>query len=162
MGLDFSGYLLRKGENLREIFDTESWESLQKRELFYGRKSWELVYALRCDTQHDCISKLELEDWVDLMEILGQIGDYFKDVQDAYKVIGEDDWETYDELESRFPREVQLIKAYQKWYDMNFDIQPTLGYEFSVGYMKNFWEVADKVISYLENPDYEVWMSASY
>ena len=96
------------------------------------------------------------------MEILGQIGDYFKDVQDAYKVIGEDDWETYDELESRFPREVQLIKAYQKWYDTNFDISPTLGYEFSVGYMRNFWEAADKVISYLENPDYEVWMSASY
>ena len=68
MGLDFSGFYLKKGETLRDLFELP-YNEYNLRELFYARKGWELVYALNCDTNNTCESKLRLEDWINLMEI---------------------------------------------------------------------------------------------
>lgn len=163
MGLDFSLYKLRKGETMDDLWNMP-YEDREKRSLAYARKGWELVYALHCDTSGDCISRLKLEDWVDLMDKMAQIGDYFNDIWDAYHTIDaiEDDYDTLAELRAAYPREMKLIETYRIWYNKTFDIPPTLGYEFSVGYMLDFWEAADKVLKYLEDPDWEVWMIASY
>lgn len=163
MGLDFSLYKLRKGETMDNLWNMP-YEEQEKRSLAYARKGWELVYALHCDTSGDCISQLKLEDWVDLMDKMAQIGDYFNDIRDAYHTIDaiEDDYDTVAELRSAYPREMKLTETYRIWYNKNFDTPPTLGYEFSVGYMLNFWEAADEVLKYLEDPDWEVWMIASY
>lgn len=160
MGLDFYGFYLHKGETVKDYYKL-SYEKQEERDLFYARKGWELVYALRCDTQNDCISELKLEDWVNLMEILSPIGPYLDEIKKAYSVI-EDPYDEYEDIAKVYPREYQLVRTYEIWFDDNFDMSPQLGYEFSVGYMKNFWEACDNVIEYLEDPNYEVWMVASY
>lgn len=163
MGLDFSLYKLRKGETVND-FQKMPYEEQEKRSLAYARKGWELVRALHCDTSGDCVTQLKLEDWVNLMDKMAQIGDYFNDIRDAYHTIDaiEDDYDTIAELRAAYPREMKLTEIYRIWYNKNFDTQPALGYEFSVGYMLNFWEAADEVLKYLEDPDWEVWMIASY
>ena len=163
MGLDFELYKLRKGETMNDLWNM-SYEDREKRSLAYARKGWELVYALRCNTSGDCISRLKLEDWVDLMDKMAPIGDYFNDICDAYRTIDavEDNYDTLAELRAAYPKETKLVETYRIWYDKTFDTPPTLGYEFSVGYMLAFWEAADEVLKYLEDPDWEVWMVASY
>lgn len=163
MGLDFVGYKLHKGETLEDIW-AMPYEEQEKREVFYGRKAWELVYALRCDTRDDCCSKLEREDWIKLVEQLHQVGPFLNDIHDAYYIYNKyiDEYETTADFRKDYPKEMSLIDMYEKWFDENFDIYPQLGYEFSVGYMKTFWDAVDKVLEYLDNPDYEVWMVASY
>lgn len=163
MGLDFVGYYLRKGETMDDLWNMSSGER-ESRELFYARKGWELVYALHCSTEGDCTSQLELKDWVDLMEIFAPIGPFLSEIETAFHTIDRHCYE-YDDAESfkrAYPREHQLVDTYMEWFDTNFDVSPQLGYEFSVGYMQNFWEACDNVIEYLEDPDYEVWMVASY
>lgn len=163
MGLDFYGFYLRKGETLDDYYKM-SYEDQEKRELFYARKGWELVYALRCDTQNDCTSKLELEDWVNLMKILSPIGPFLNEINTAYATLEEhwDDFDNIEDFKNAYPREHELVDTYEKWFDDNFDVSPQLGYDFSIGYMINFWEACDNVIEYLKDPDYEVWMIASY
>jgi len=164
MGLDFVGFYLKKNETI-EDYKKMSYEDSQARELFYGRKSWELVYALNCSTSGDCISELNLNDWVNLMEKLSYMAPYYDEIREAYAVLNEhmseyDDWEDF---KMDFPREVKLVKAYEKWYNTSFDASyPQLGYDFSVGYMQTFWEAADDVLYYLKNPEYKVFMEASY
>lgn len=160
MGLDFYGFYVKKGETPRDVLRF-SYGDFMDRELFYGRKSWELVDALQCDTQDTCLSELTLENWVNLMEILSPISPYFDEIHSVYHNLYYVD-EDFDDLKERFPKEYRLIKMYEEWYDKNFDEEPVLGYDSSVVYMKTFWEAADKVLDYLENPDYSVWMRASY
>lgn len=163
MGLDFVGYKLRKGETIKDIFALP-YEEREKRELFYGRKSWELVHALNCDTLHDCVSKLELKDWINLMEKIYQIGPFLDRINEAYNVYDKyiDEYDTTAAFRKDYPEEMKLIDMYEKWYEDSFGEYPRLGYQFSTGYMRTFWEAADEVLEYLESPDYEVWMVANY
>lgn len=155
MGLDFYGLYARKDEDPKDLWDLPYAEQ-EERELFYGRKSWELVYALKCDTREKCYSELKLNDWVDLMEIISPIAPYLDEIASAYRA--------RDNIDGPLnAREVKLIRTYEKWYNESFDYgEPQLGYGFSVGYMKNFWEAGDRVIKYLEDPEYTVYMFASY
>ena len=140
-----------------------SYEERNERELFYARKGWELVHALDCSTSGDCTSKLQLEDWVNLMEKMAPIGPYLDEIFDAYHTFeNAEEYETLADFEKAYPREALLIKTYENWFDQSFDEYPQLGYDFSVGYMNSFWAAADEVIKYLEDPDYEVWMRADY
>ena len=156
MGLDFYVVKVQKGyqENIEKVIHDWSYEKFHENELAYGRKSWELVYELQCDTHNSCISELTLENWINLQEKLAPIGPSLEEIQTAFRA--ED--ETYDT-----PQYNYLRKQYYKWYDLSFpDGTPQLGYDFSVSYMRTFWEAADKVLKYLEDPNYEVWMIASY
>lgn len=90
------------------------------------------------------------------MEIISPIAPYLDEIASAYR--------TRDNIDGPLnAMEVKLIRTYEKWYNESFDYgEPQLGYGFSVGYMKNFWEAGDKVIKYLEDPEYTVYMFASY
>lgn len=149
MGLDFYGFYVRKGENINSIFNMP-YNEFEKRELFYARKGWELVHYLNCDVQHEAISRLDLQDWINLVEILVQVVPVFDDLEKAY------------DKDIRTPQENELIAAYEEWHKKNFEEYPQLGYDFSLTYMRNFWDAADKVVKYLVDPNYEVWMLASY
>lgn len=171
MGLDFFGIAIKRSEiekygSAKAAIDClcNDYGLWQAREVFYARKGWELVDALNCDTEDECCSELKLEDWVNLMDKMAPIGDYFNDIIDAYRKTDaiEEDYSTAEELRAAYPREMKLIETYRIWYDETFDMPPITGYEFSVGYMLDFWEAADEVLKYLEDPDWEVWMVASY
>ena len=54
------------------------------------------------------------------------------------------------------------MKSYEYWYDTNFDNGPQLGYDFSVGYMMNFWEAAGPVLEALDDDNYEVYGVVSF
>lgn len=163
MGLDFYGIAVRKDEIKQhgsanaflDFISNDGYDALWKeRELFYGRKSWELVYELGCDTQNECETELTLEKWVDLQDKLAAIGPSLDRIWEAFYVEDEE----YDD-----PQDKRLRDIYMRWYDMTFqDEEPRLGYGFSVGYMNTFWKAADNVLRYLEDPDWEVWMVASY
>ena len=85
--------------------------------------------------------------------MLAPIGPSLDSIWDAYHA----DLNDHATAEDRW-----LMEQYERWYDGNFDSYPTLGYDFSVSYMKTFWEKADEVLKYLESEDYEVWMICSY
>lgn len=153
MGLDFSLYEFRKadGPAIEQCKQADSWQFFEAHELAYGRKAWELVHALGCSTQGDCFTELTIDNWINLMEKLGQIGPYLEDIAQAYQ---KDNPTVRDEI---------LMKMYEDWHKKTFDGEyPQLGYDFSVGYIMNFWTAGDRVIDYLENPEYEVWMNANY
>ena len=152
MGLDFYLWWIKKSDGpVREQMRNWKLEDLDLHELAYGRKSWELVLFLGCPTSDDCVGELQLETWVDLMERLSWISPYLDEIREAICFGG---------IPQK--REEELMNLYQEWYDKNFDEYPTLGYDFSTGYMQTFWEAADTVLQYLEDPDYEVWMEANY
>ena len=138
-----------------DFISNEGYDALWKeRELFYGRKCWELVYELGCDTHDECVTELTLEKWIDLQDKLAAIGPSLDRIWEAFYVEDED----YDD-----PQDKHLRNVFMRWYDMTFqDEEPRLGYGFAVSYFKTFWEAADKVVKYLEDPDWEVWMLASY
>lgn len=159
MGLDFYVFKMKKSEiavkgSASEVINSWSNEDFNENELAYGRKCWELVYELGCDTQNDCMTELTLEKWVDLQDKLAAIGPSLDRIWEAFYVEDED----YDD-----PQDKHLRNVFMRWYDMTFqDEEPRLGYGFAVSYFKTFWEAADKVVKYLEDPDWEVWMLASY
>ena len=153
MGLDFGLYSRKKNK-----YHDDDW---RKNELCYGRKSWELVYTLNLPIDSpDGEAQVKLEDWIDLIEKMVPIGDYLDEIWNAYH--------KYDNLSEDFPEEVmtprekKLIATYESWHNQTFDEHPQLGYEFSVGYMKSFWDAKDEAVKYLEDPDYEVWAYISY
>ena len=156
MGLDFYVIKIQKGYSGKpwDVFRSWSGDDWDKNTLCYGRKSWELVYELRCDTQNECVSELMLDDWINLQEKLAPIGPSLEAIRMAYRA---------DDSDVATAQDRWLINQYTKWYDTCFpDDDPQLGYDWSVGYMQAFWEKADEVLEYLENPDWEVWMIASY
>ena len=57
--------------------------------------------------------------------------------------------------------EKRLIAGYEYWYNKTWDDTPTLGYFFSVNYMKEFWLANEKVRKYL-NDGYDIYIEASY
>lgn len=151
MGLDFGLFYKTKEEKLLDC--------MNKNELCYGRKSWELVYLLcpEFDTTHRYFYKITWELWENLVTKLDEIGDYLELAKDAYWTYeNRPDWLTRDEMEA--------IKKYEKWYDTNFGEfgGPTLGYYFSISYMQEFYDVRDKVFSLIDDPDFEVWAYVDY
>ena len=163
MGLDFYVIAVKKDEIkeygsanafLDYISDAGYNELWNKRELAYARKAWELVYELGCDTRNECVTELTLEKQINLQDKLAAIGPSLDRIGDAFYAEDKD----YDT-----PQDKYLRNLYMKWYDQAFeDEDPRLGYGFSVGYMNTFWKAADKVLKYLEDPNWEVWMIASY
>lgn len=155
MGLDFYVIKIQKGYSGKpwDVFRSWSHDDWDKNTLCYGRKSWELVRELRCDIRNECVSELMLDDWINLQDKLAPIGPSLERIHDAYNA----NWDGNASTEDRW-----IMNQYEKWYDACFDDFPTLGYDFSVGYMETFWEKADEVLKYLEDPDWEVWMIASY
>ena len=160
MGLDFTLFWIKKSEGdiSTQYFNRWNYEDDEKHTLAYARKGWELVYALKGDVRNGGFCQLKLENWIDLMEKLSSIGPFLEEIWDAYYTLDNVDDEDID----KYPRENQLINAYMRWYNKNFNDAPQLGYQFSVGYMLNFWNAADEVIKYLEDPEYEVWMDVDY
>ena len=149
MGLDFMIYKRNK-------------ETGEETEMAYGRKSWELVEELGVmpTSIDEYMIPLKKEKWIDLMEKLSALAPYFEEIAEAYRryyLTPEDEEEL---VLTR--RDKLLMKTYEYWYDSNFDIGPQLGYEFSVGYMWNFWEAADAVLEALDDDNYEVYAIVSY
>lgn len=156
MGLDFGVYAKKQGE--------------EPIELAYGRKSWELVYALVPDYD-DFINDdptITIERWDALMEKLNKIGPKLDEIYNAYHELDNwpDDWVNRENMTPKmrdlFDKNCDLCFEYEIWYNRNFDTSPTLGYDFSVGYMLNFWEADKEVRKYLEDPEYEVKAYVSY
>ena len=156
MGLDFYVVRVKKDypDTARKVIDSWSYEDFTQNELCYGRKCWELVYELGCDTQYDCTTELTFDKWTNFIENLSVIGPFLELIRLAYNA---------DNNGNATAQDKWLINQYTKWYDACFpDDDPQLGYDWSVGYMQNFWENAGKVFEYLEDPNWEVWMVASY
>jgi len=166
MGLDFSLYKKKKGIDPEKFLDDPSTD-FDKAELAYGRKSWELVNVLSdsksIDNGYDILTS---DKWESLMRLMDPIGDLLEKISEAY-----DHYEYYLNHEDDEDKEVidrgkyifteedrKLIAQYEYWYDRSFGEYPVLGYEFSVGYMKNFYEAKDKVREVLKDPNYEVLM----
>jgi len=164
MGLDFSIYAKNhEGEDL---------------ELAYGRKSWELVYELVGDDYGGYLddSKTEwrwplitIEDWDRLMEKLNKIGLKLDEIHEAYRGLNiwPDNWvddkgDMTPKMRELFGKYCDLCFEYEMWYNQNFDTAPTLGYDFSVFYMKTFYEADKEVRKYLNDPNWEVYAVVSY
>ena len=96
------------------------------------------------------------------MERLYPISESYDRIREAYAAIERTPENEFYRMEEIRPKELKLIRLYEDWYNENFDTPPQLGYEWTLGYFKNFWEAADNVLSYLENPAYEVWQIASF
>ena len=149
MGLDFMVYKRNK-------------QTGEETELAYGRKSWELVDALNAMPQSidDYEVPLLKENWIDLMEKISAIAPYLEEIADAYHKYYYCEDDTEELVLTR--RDKKLMRTYEYWHDSTFDVNPQLGYEFSVGYMLSFWEAADAVLEALEDDNYEVYTVASY
>jgi len=174
MGLDFTIYKKKKNETCQE-----AWENFRENEieLAYGRKSWELVYALvpnyrdyyeseeyldgvcnNTDTWEDPI--VTKERWDSLIKDMEPIGNKLDDIFDAFS---REEHAPVDYPEFVFTDEhKKLIAEYEYWYNKTFNTTPTLGYDFSVGYMKEFWDANDKVQEVFADPELEVRASVSY
>lgn len=168
MGLDFSLYKKRKDQSVDDFFNSENLDEL---ELAYGRKSWELVYKLADSKDIDnCYGLLKHKNWQDLMRQFADIGDKLDDIWEAYghyeyylEHLDDDDRNVIDRSNIIFTQlDRILIAQYEYWYQKTFGTTPTLGYYFSVGYMKSFYEAKDLVRDVLTDPDYDVLMSISY
>ena len=149
MGLDYMIYKRNK-------------QTGEETELAYGRKSWELVEELdmlpRDIDQYEY--PLKKERWLGLMKKISTIAPYLKKIADAYhKYYWCDDEE--DEI-ILTKEEKRLMKCYEYWFDNNFSQGPQLGYDFSVGYMLNFWEAAGPVLEALDDENYEVYGVVSF
>lgn len=152
MGLDFSIYKKKKGANNIHWYDED--------ELCYGRKSWELVHVLVPNYVEEYDALLDPNRWEKLIKLMEPIGDKLNDIVAAYHIM-------YN-LPEHFPeqvftdREQKLIAEYELWYNSTFEDDPTLGYDFSAGYMLDFWRARDMVRKYLQDPNYEVYALVSY
>ena len=158
MGLDFSIYWEEKDNPINWDDDNFSYEDFKKHQLCYGRKSWELVHYLNLPVDDfDNDPELKKEDWLRLMEAMEKIGPKFEQIWEAYGK------ESYYEEHGGVPRDIQdLIVEYEFWYDHTFVTDPVLGYEFSVGYMLDFYNAKDEVLKYLDDDRYVVRASISY
>lgn len=174
MGLDFTIYKKKKNETCKE-----AWEHFREEEteLAYGRKSWELVYALVPDFQKyyeseeylDCVCNekdtredpiVTKERWDSLIKKMEPIGDKLEAILDAFD---REENAPADYQEFVFNDEhKKLIAEYKYWYNRTFGSTPTLGYDFSAGYMKEFWDANDKVQEVFADPELEVRASVSY
>ena len=157
MGLDFTLYKKRKDEKF-------NWDNEDRyTELAYGRKSWELVRALATANDiKNCEGILQKDYWDRLMVSLKPIGDKLDRIAEAFS---HESNAPEDYPEFIFTDEdKKLIAGYEYWYKLIFDDYPTLGYQFSVGYMQSFWNARKEISEILNDPnsEYEVYMSISY
>lgn len=170
MGLDFTIYKKKVNETCEQAWKaiTNEWResgytTTSERELAYGRKSWELVqelvpdYGDYFDSDDPIISK---ERWDSLMNKISEIGPKLDKIWDAFN---KEEKAPNDYPEFIFgDEEKKLIAEYEYWYDKTFDVDPTLGYFFSVGYIMDFWNANDRVQKVFEDPEWEVRASVSY
>lgn len=56
----------------------------------------------------------------------------------------------------------KAIAKYELWYNMNFNQDPQLGYDFSIGYMEAFWKANEEVQKVFDDPEWEVRACVSY
>ena len=176
MGLDFTIYKKKKNETCKEAWEHSGENEI---ELAYGRKSWELVYALVPDYEEYYESEEYLDyvcngseegSWVDppvtkerwdsLIKKMEPIGNKLDDIFDAFS---REENAPVDYSEFVFNDEhKKLIAEYEYWYNKTFNTTPTLGYYFSAGYMKDFWDANEKVQEVFADPGWEVRASVSY
>lgn len=154
MGLDFGLYWKNINTKDEDVYDDEH-------ELCYGRKSWELVHVLVPDFEESEEDPLiTKERWENLMRMIYPISDRLAAVSQAFDIV--------DNAPEDFPEMVvtdevkRAIAEYELWYNRAFNRHPDLGYRFSVGYIKNFWDAKNKVNKYLDDPNYEVRAYVSY
>lgn len=168
MGLDFTLYKKRKEQSKDEFFEDNDYD---KFELAYGRKSWELVYKLATSSDiQNSYGILSEDRWESLMRDMDPIGDLLPRLKEAYSHYDyylnhydDGDIDIIDKANLIFTNDdKKLIAQYEYWYEKTFDDTPTLGFDFSVGYMKSFYEAKDIIREILKDPDYEVLMSISY
>lgn len=145
MGLDFTVYSVKKG-------------SKEEHKLAYGRKSWELVSYLKCDPK-EYRTELRKEDWVHLMANISLIAPRFKEFNKAADILFWSEKE-YDEKTVALAEKSYL--DFCDWYDKIFDEGPTLGYDFALGYIENFWEADTAVREALDDKDTTIYMEASW
>lgn len=88
------------------------------------------------------------------MRDLDPIGDSLQQIWDAF------DHEDYPGIFTEDDK--KLVSQYEYWYDRTFNESPVLGYQFSVSYMKEFYDAKSTVRAVLDDPDYEVGMYISY
>lgn len=155
MGLDFGLVKKRKEDPIEVILGDNV------NELAYGRKSWELVYKLASAEDIDNgYGILKRENWESLMRDLDPVGDLLQQIWDAFD---HEENAPKDYPEYIFTEEdKKLIAQYEYWYDRTFSESPVLGYQFSVSYMKEFYDAKSAVRAVLDDPDYEVGMYISY
>lgn len=146
MGLDLIVYYRVKGEFTEDDVTNE---------LAYGRKSWELVYALNLDDSDDYAEDqpIDFEQWHRLMNRIRPIAPYLDKISEAYENF-------YSNMETE--EDLELIKLYEDWHSTVFWCEPQLGYEFSVGYIKSFWDADREVVRRMQDPNYEIWVCVSY
>ena len=147
MGLDLAIVKQKHGTPIEWREDTE---------LAYGRKAWEICSELGAAGSPNGRYELTHDYWDDLMKKIAPIGDKLPEISVAYY------HQVIDDEEKLSPEYSALIDEYEEWYDATWDASPTLGYDFSVGYMRNFWEAKDTVNVLLDNPNYTIWVIASY
>ena len=146
MGLDLAIVLARKGK--KPVWDDYT-------QLAYGRKAWELCYELGGGSKPSEWFKLDTETWDRVIEKIAPIADKLPEIREAYhKYVWGRRNLTLDEEE--------LVQEYEDWYDNTWDEEPQLGYDFSVGYMQNFWDARMTVAAYLASSDHDVYVMVSY
>ena len=150
MGLDFGLIKVKKG--IKPIWDDNN-------ELAYGRKSWELAQFFNGWKTKYC-TKLTLDKWNEFIKKIEPIGDKLEDIWDAFDIA--------DNLPDDYPelvfgeKEQKLIAEYELWYNRTWEDEPTLGYDFSVGYMLSFWKARNIVNDIFNNDEYDLYTVASY
>lgn len=161
MGLDFGIYYKKKTEKMPKECDWYKW--MDNHELCYGRKAWELVHFLNLPTNDMTDPLVNKEDWDRFITALnkllkGKSIDYFSTLYEEYKLI--DKYEQYDK--DIPPHILDDVLRYESWYDTTFDETPTLGYDFALNYLKNFYEANNEIQKYFNNDEYEVKAYISY
>lgn len=158
MGLDFTIYWEEKDNPINWEDDNFSYNDFKKHELCYGRKSWELVSALKLPTDFGDDPIVGKENWDNLIAKIKPIANKLPDIADAYYHYYNDEYEVEEDVK-KYKR---LMNKYQAWYDKTFDEYPTLGYDFSVGYIQEFYNADSKVQECFSNPNLLVKASISY
>ena len=160
MGLDFIVYKKKVNESTSEAWKVPDFE--ESRELAYGRKSWELVYALVPSFEETPDEDIPIvkASWNDLMEKIEPIADKLDAIIEAFD---KENYAPEDYTEFIFgDNEKRLIAEFEYWYNRAFDTRPQLGYDFAACYIANFWKANDEVQKVFADPEWEVWASVSY
>lgn len=169
MGLDYSAYIKRN--------DDKPWEYSEEDQLAYGRKSWELVRMFGTPTDGDCCGPLDRDAYFEFIkavekfgaakiqkyrELSNEIDDNYLEFQDAFDSESSTNEDVKAELKKKYEEFIRLNDSYEQWWKKTFnDYQPTLGFEFSTGYILDFYEARHKITAAWLDGD-EVWCWAWY
>lgn len=174
MGLDYWAYIKRNNER--------PWEFSEEDKLAYGRKCWELVYMFGTPTDGDCCGPLDRDAYfrfIKAVEDFGadkirkykelsiEIDDNYLEFQDAFDSESGMNEDVRNELNKKYEEYIKLEEEYTEWWDKTFDnvyehlSGPYLGYDFSTGYILDFYEARHKITAAWLDGD-EVWCCAWY